>query len=83
MSVSLNRAWISAVAEPKALEGKKTNNSGQTMPGAPEFLLALFFFFFTKENLKQIVVKLCKMFVCLWGLGLFNPHVCFSILFLE
>lgn len=60
MSVSLNRAWISAVPEPKALE-EKTNNSGQTMPAALEFSLA---FFFTKENLKQIVVKLCKMFVC-------------------
>lgn len=78
MSVSLNRAWISAVPEPKALE-EKTNNSGQTMPGALEFLLA---FFFHKGKFK---VDCCKTMqnVRLWGLGLFNPHVCFSVLFLE
>lgn len=77
MSVSPNRVWISAVAEPKALE-EKTNNSGQTMPGALEFLLA----FFHKGKFKADSCKTMQN-VRLWGLGLFNPHVCFSVLFLE
>lgn len=54
------------MAEPKALE-EKTNNAGQTVPEALEysfFFSSLFFFPPTKQNLKQIVVKLCKTFIC-------------------
>lgn len=81
MSVSLNRGWISFGTEPKASE-EKTNNAGQTVPEALEYSQVFRGFFSTKQNFKADCCKTMQN-VQLWGLGLFNPHVCFSILFLE
>lgn len=63
MSVSLNSERISSVVEPKALE-EEANNTGQTMPEALEYSYFLFIF---HQNLKQIFVKLRKMFICGFG----------------